>query len=35
MGSVQLPFPHALEELNVAMPLCLLGTSEDCTLLLP
>ena len=35
MGSVQLPFPDALEELNVAMLPRLLGTSEDCTLLLP
>lgn len=35
MGSVQLPFPDALEELDVAMPPPLLENIEDCTLLLP
>lgn len=35
MGSVQLPFPDAPEELNVAMPPRLLGTTEDYILLLP
>lgn len=35
MGSIQLPFPDAPEELNVAMPPRLLGTTEDWILLLP